>query len=315
MTTSQSALLAIGRALKADKYAFVAPTPLTCSRILSRPARDDANVLTEVFGWNRRFRPGELGGPYEEALLDGGLCEPVPGGLRSLVRFSSVGELLFVHSGFPTDQPDAVFFGPDTYRFVRAIKWLSDSDSGFLPKSVIDVGAGTGAGGIYSAALFGGVQHAVLADINAKALEYAEVNAALNGIAADIRQSDVLAQVDRDADLIISNPPYLVDRGRRAYRHGGGDWGCALAVRIVDEALGKLTEAGRLLLYTGTPVVNGADKFLEAVRPLLDRKVRDFHYEELDPDVFGEELENAPYDHADRIATAVLHVNAADVIR
>jgi len=34
---------------------------------------------------------------------------------------------------------------------------------------------------------------------------------------------------------------------------------------------------------------------------LATRNVR-FDYEEIDPDVFGEELERAPYDRADRIA-------------
>jgi hypothetical protein len=35
-----------------------------------------------------------------------------------------------------------------------------------------------------------------------------------------------------------------------------------------------------------------------------------FTYEELDPDVFGEELENAPYDQADRIAVVGVTIEA-----
>jgi hypothetical protein len=37
-----------------------------------------------------------------------------------------------------------------------------------------------------------------------------------------------------------------------------------------------------------------------------------FTYEELDPDVFGEELESAPYDQADRIAVVGITIEAAD---
>ena len=45
------------------------------------------------------------------------------------------------------------------------------------------------------------------------------------------------------------------------------------------------------------------------VRPLIERKLP-FSYEEIDPDVFGEVLERAPYDCADRIALVALTVNA-----
>ena len=155
----------------------------------------------------------------------------------------------------------------------------------------------------------------ILTDINRRALAFAEVNAMLNNAVVEACQSDVLADVDTDGDLIISNPPYLVDAGERTYRHGGGDWGCALAVRILEGALSRLTPNGCLLLYTGTPVVRGRDMFLQAAMPALTTRVSDFRYEEQDPDVFGEELENAPYNQADRIATVVLHVKGADIIR
>jgi methylase of polypeptide subunit release factors len=37
--------------------------------------------------------------------------------------------------------------------------------------------------------------------------------------------SDVFGSIDANGDLIIANPPYLVDRLQRAYRHGGGTLG------------------------------------------------------------------------------------------
>ena len=43
---------------------------------------------------------------------------------------------------------------------------------------------------------------------------------------------DVLNGIDRPADIVIANPPYLVDAARRVYRHGGGEYGSALSVRI-----------------------------------------------------------------------------------
>jgi hypothetical protein len=54
-------LLAIGRALQGHRYEFVVPTPLTCKRVLSRPWPEGADVLREIFGWNRPFAPDDLG--------------------------------------------------------------------------------------------------------------------------------------------------------------------------------------------------------------------------------------------------------------
>jgi hypothetical protein len=50
--------------------------------------------------------------------------------------------------------------------------------------------------------------------------------------------------------------------------------------------------------------------FFAAVRPRLESRNCKYTYEEIDPDVFGEELESAPYDQADRIAVVALTVHA-----
>ena len=55
-------------------------------------------------------------------------------------------------------------------------------------------------------------------------------------------------------DLIISNPPYLVDPLARVYRHGGGELGSALSVEIAVQGVDRLAPGGRLLLYTGSGV-------------------------------------------------------------
>ena len=99
--------------------------------------------------------------------------------------------------------------------------------------------------------------------------------------------------------------------GRRAlYRHGGGELGFDLSIRIVEDSIDRLYPGGRLFLYTGTPVIDGIDTFFEAVRPRLDARNCKYSYEEIDPDVFGEELDSAPYDRVDRIAVVALTVHA-----
>jgi hypothetical protein len=56
------------------------------------------------------------------------------------------------------------------------------------------------------------------------------------------------------------------------------------------------------VLYTGTPIIAGIDPFFEFLEPLLQLHCSQFVYEEIDPDVFGEELEGRPYVGVDRIA-------------
>jgi len=266
-------------------------------------------TLSDVFGWSRPFSRADFAEPWARLLVQAGALEQLDSGLvRSTVRFSSLDGLLLMHSRYPTDATDSVFFGPDTYRFARAITALSDRERDFRPARIVDVGAGSGAGGLYCSKLWPQAElH--LVDISDAAVRFAEVNASVNGIAATIAISDVLAGVKEMPDLIISNPPYLVDSRARHYRHGGGPWGFDLSLRIVRESIQRLPAGGRLLLYTGTPVVGGVDLFLEAVTPLL-HSAGSYLYEEIDPDVFGEELERAPYSLADRIAAVSLTVLA-----
>jgi len=112
----------------------------------------------------------------------------------------------------------------------------------------------------------------------------------------------------RAFDLILANPPYLVDPGERTYRHGGGPLGAGLSLAIVDAALARLAPGGTLLLYTGVAMLDNADPFLAAVRERLEGRDFSWRYREMDPDVFGEELLEGAYTACDRIAAVVLEV-------
>lgn len=56
-----------------------------------------------------------------------------------------------------------------------------------------------------------------------------------------------------------------------------------------------MAPGGALLLYTGTVIIDGPDQFLASVAPILDDSTLDWDYQELDPDVFGEELAEPAY--------------------
>ncbi len=303
---SSHALLELGRWLLDAGYRFTAVTPTTHARVLAREAGRPASSLRDAFGWSMPFERGALPARASALLEAAGALEPAGGRWRSAVRFSTLDDALYAHSAYPTDAADAVFFGPDTYRFAAFLgRHVSPASC------VVDVGCGTGAGGLLWA---GRAERIVLADINPRALALAAVNAALAGAAGvEFALSDVLDGVaGAPPDVVVSNPPYLVDDAGRAYRHGGGGLGTDLSVRIVREALARVRPGGRVLLYTGAPVVAGRDVLRAALAPVLEAAGARYVYEELDPDVFGEELERPAYVRAgaERIAVVGLAATA-----
>lgn len=72
-------------------------------------------------------------------------------------------------------------------------------------ETVLDVGCGYGPLGL-SLAKAQGV-HATMVDVNTRALDLAQKNAAFNQVEATIFQSNVYDQVEESFDHIISNPP------------------------------------------------------------------------------------------------------------
>jgi methylase of polypeptide subunit release factors len=308
MHPTDQALVRLGQELKACNYHFTTITPASHRRVNAR-TNDRRDVLARVFGWSQPFAPAELPHHILALLEEAGALEQENGSLRSSVRFSTLGAQLFVHSAFPTDAPDSVFFGPDTYRFIRALRQALRDFAAQGSCTVIDIGAGSGAGGLCVAGLLGRQLQPdiILADVNPKALRYSRINAILNSIPR-VRTvlSDVFSRINEGGNLIIANPPYLVDPPRRAYRDGGGPLGMELALRIAEEGLNRLYPGGRLFLYTGTPVIAGVDQFFSQIRSCLETRALHYTYEEIDPDVFSEELESAAYAEVDRIAVVAL---------
>lgn len=307
LNAAQSALLEIGRWLREQNYRFATVTPETQRRINARPANADAADMRDVFGWSQPFNSDLLPPHITALLVSANALDREAGRWRSRVRFSTLDGGLYLHSAWPTTASDAVFFGPDTQRFVGLIERTLLAPHPRPVRRLVDVGCGSGAGGLAAARACGtDAPHVLLTDINPLALEFAAVNAALAGVTVRCLHSDVLAAVPGDIDLVIANPPYLVDVGARAYRHGGGDYGDALSVRILRESLARLAPGGRLILYTGAAVVRGEDVFQRAAVPLLQASHARWHYAEIDPDVFGEELEQPAYADVERIAAVGL---------
>ena len=300
-----AALLELGQALKGAGYRFTTVTPATHALVNARPGNQWAQDLAGVFGWSRPFQPHVLPPGMFALMHAAGVAERHGEGWRSLTRLSSLRDQLIFHSAFPTSEADAVFFGPDTYRFASALdRYLAARRAGI--RRAIDVGCGAGPGAILTA-----VRHSAAkvfaVDINERALHLTALNAALAGARnVDVRHSDLLSAVDGEFDLIAANPPYLLDATQRAYRHGGGELGEGLSLAIVRAAVARLAPGGTLLLYTGVAITRGFDRFRAAVGELLESTAMEWDYSELDPDVFGEELREPAYAEVDRIAVVVL---------
>jgi methylase of polypeptide subunit release factors len=297
------------RQVAASGYRFTTVTPLTHQRVLARRGREPGATLRDVFGWNLSFEAGALPPALLADMAHAGLVRRTGTLLRSNVRIASLGDDLFFHSAYPTVEENAVFFGPDTSRFARFVLHALTHRKAQPRARVLDVGCGSGAGGIAVAralAATGTPASVVMNDVNPLALQYAAVNAEVAGVPVTLAQGDALSAVEGEFDLIVSNPPYLDDAAQRAYRHGGTRLGRALSARIAAESLQRLAPGGQLLLYTGVAMVDGEDPFLGEMRPVLEASGCDWSYTEIDPDVFGEELERPVYAHIDRIAAVGL---------
>jgi methylase of polypeptide subunit release factors len=300
------ALVALGHALDAAGYQFTTVTPATHARVHARAPGASAAGLRDILGWSRPFAPDLLAPPLLAMMRDAGVLAGAGDGWRATVRASTLGDGLYFHSAYPTGDEDAVFFGPDTYRFLaaieRALPTLADA-----PARVADIGCGAGPAAIEIARRYPRAEVFAL-DINEAALALTRVNAAVAGTAnVQARRSDLLDGVDGEFDLIVSNPPYLLDPARRAYRHGGGRYGAGLSVAIVQAALARLRPGGSLLLYTGVAMTGPDDAFLAEIAPLLEEVCYAWRYEEIDPDVFGEEVATPGYEDIERIRAVWLH--------
>lgn len=301
---ADAALRRLGEAIKETGYRFVPVTAATHERVNRRPANARARTLRDVLGWSRPFGPGVLPDDLVTLLDEAGVLDRDGDTWRSRIRCSTLDGGLFFHAAFPPAEPDAVFFGPDTLRTCDAVTAHLRSLPG-PPRRAVDIGTGSGAIAVTVA------RHAPDAevlgvDVNPVALRFTAVNAGLAGVRVTPVHSDLLSGVGGQFDLIVSNPPFMIDPQRRRYRDGGGEHGHDLPLAVLDTALHRLAPGGSLVLFSGTGIVDGHDPLLAEAATRLAGTGFAWRYREVDPDVYGENLDDPSYAHAERIAVCVL---------
>jgi SAM-dependent methyltransferase len=292
------ALLELLGWLAEQAYDFVAPTPATHAGVLRRRGEAPGRDLRDILGWSLPFRPAEAPRPLVDLLSAAGALSGEGELMRSAIRVSGLRGRLFIHSAYPTDATDAVFFGPDSYRFAEfLLREVADDFAG----QALDVGGGCGPGAISLADRAPQAQVTVT-DINPLALRYARLAADHAGLAMRFRQADGFGGAPDGLDLVIANPPYMADSAQ-TYRDGGDMHGARLSLEWARGGLRRLKPSGRMCLYTGSAIeTGGLDRLRLALEQLCADAGADLDYREIDPDVFGEELEREAYADVERIA-------------
>ena len=228
-------------------------------------------------------------------------CMVRPFGPRwvTTLRVADIAGNLFLHGAFPARSRDSVFLGPDSVRFAQwIVSCMPDLPN---PRRIIDIGAGSGVGGIVAASHSKGTE-LVLLDINAEALRLARVNALVAGLTPQTAVSDGLGRWGYEADMILANPPYLGGGPSHIYSDGGGVMGAGLTLTWTHQALEALSLGGSFVLYSGAPVTRDGDTLRPALERLAQAQGARLVYAELEPDVFPSTLLHRPYWGVERIA-------------
>lgn len=145
------------------------------------------------------------------------------------------------------------------------LEWVASLPSADEPRSLLDLGTGSGALAIALVAE-GGFAAAVATDVSAGALEVAAANARRAGVADRIalRCGDLWAPLapEERFDAIVSNPPYVAESERAQLAPEVRDWepaealfagadGLRVVNALVDGAPARLRPGGLLALEVG----------------------------------------------------------------
>lgn len=289
------ALAALLERLDGRGYAFTTPNNRTYRILRRRDGVRLAKDLRDVLGWSLPYVPGSIDPEIETLLACARQGVSELGRDRSTVRVSTVEGRLFLHSAYGAGR-ETVFLGPDTYRFVQFLKVELATNP--FAASLLDIGTGAGVGGVIAAEITG-ARRVSLADVNPQALRFAALNARHAGVQAEIVHGTGL-EGSATYDLVVANPPFIAGGGKTAT--DGGELGLDVALDWTYRALPRLRPGGRLLLYSGAPIVAGRDPLAEALLAAAHGAGCRLRYRELDPDIFSETLRQPAYAAVERIA-------------
>ena len=118
--------------------------------------------------------------------------------------------------------------------------------------AVLDMGCGYGCIGIVLAKTYS--LKLTATDINPAAVELTRLNCKLNGVEADVTESDGFNRINGDFDAIVINPPI----------HAGK----SVTYKMYEDSIKHLTAGGKL--YVVTFKKHGAESTLAKIREVFD---------------------------------------------
>lgn len=181
-----------------------------------------------------------LGRDGVEALLTLGLVTADGDRLVPRARLVQAEGVYLAFDGFSLGQDDppgwVSSFTPTAY-------WLASLTPRRRVNRALDIGTGNGAHALLAAAH---ADHVIATDVNARALAFTEISAALNGIDnVETRLGSLFEPVAGEKfDLITCNAPYVISPERRWQYRDGGLPGDQLSERVVREAPTHLADDG-----------------------------------------------------------------------
>lgn len=175
-----------------------------------------------------------------------------------------------------TVSSDVLIPRPETEFVVITALDLAGREAPSTPLQIADVGTGSGILAICLAQQLPDSQ--VLAiDLSPAALDIARSNVQRHGVESrvELREGNLLLGVEREFDLVVSNPPYVseaeydqLDRDVREYEPRqallAGPTGMELYEQLVPQAAERLRGGGWLVMETSPMLADPLEKFLQA---------------------------------------------------
>jgi hypothetical protein len=205
------------------------------------PGEGPLDVLIRLFLLDVAVEPDhaerELGTDEVAALAALGMVREQDGGLLGAVRLVPHGVVFVV-----SDLPDKEGLNPDHVAGVhRPSITLADLTVRRDVARALDMGTGCGVQAVLAAQHAG---HVVATDVNERALAFAELNAALNGLDnIETRAGSFFEPVEGEKfELVVSNPPYVISPETAYVFRDSGLGRDRVSERLVGELPGFLEE-------------------------------------------------------------------------
>ena len=233
---------AIDRLLGADGWTEAIDHAAAYERRLPKTAQATAVRLFFLERPTSRADAGSALGTRAVGALDRlGLARVNASTVEPLTRIAPVGPILLASDRLATDPSEDPADYVSTYSPTARLCDL------LTPRPwctrALDVGTGNGVQALLAAAHS---ERVIATDVNARALAFTELNAALSGIDnVETRRGSFFEPVaDERFDLIVCNPPFVVSPERRwTYRDGSLD-ADELSAQVVRETAAHLRDGG-----------------------------------------------------------------------